>query len=99
MTSVNRKNYYAGYVYFYLACMAQKEVRRFTKMMSDVLGEDNARLLDSLVDNVYDHDATGTEEDFEKIVRAHNIEMDWIDYSIKTSSPEADSIPKKRKVK
>lgn len=99
MTAIERKNYFLAYVYFHLACMAQKEVARFTKMLSDILGEDNTRLVDSITDNIYDPDATGTEEDFEKIVRAHGVEMDWIDYSPKASVAEGDSMPKKRKVK
>lgn len=99
MTSVERKNYYIAYVYFHLACMAQKEVRRFTKLVSDILGEDNARLVDSITDNIYDPDATGTEADFEKIIRAHDFEMDWVDWSVKTSAPEGDSIPRKKKAK
>jgi hypothetical protein len=100
MTSTDRKNYYLAYVYFHLACLAQKEVQRFTKMLAEIMGEDNSRLSDSLADNIYDPDTNGTEEEFEKIFRAHGVQMDWIEPTIpKITEPESDSVVKKRKVK
>lgn len=100
MTLVERKNYYLAFIYFQLACLAQSEVRRFTKMLSDAMGQDNIRLVDSLSDNVYDPDTKGTEDEFEKILRAHDVQMDWVDWSVKTNgaqSAEDSSVPKKKK--
>ena len=75
--TIDRKNYYLAYVYFHLACLAQREVQRFTKMVADAMGTDNLRLVDSITDNIYDPDVQGTEEEFEKIFRAHDVQMDY----------------------
>jgi hypothetical protein len=100
MSTLEKKNYFMAYLYFQMACLAQREVERFTKLMSTALGTENVRLLDSVTDNIYDPDIKPTEETFEKILRVHDVQMDWVDWSATAPvAPEGQAMSKKKKTK
>ena len=71
MKQLTRDQYYIVLAYYMLACRAQKEVQKFEKMITDIIGDGKIN------DAIYDSLTEGGKEDFDKLLLDAGIEVDW----------------------
>lgn len=72
---LSREEYYMLCAYFLIASQAQREVRKHTKLMQEILKEGHEA--DSLSDAVYDSQKESTKKEFDELLSKLGITIEW----------------------
>lgn len=75
MKTLTREQYYVLFAYWNIASEAQKEVRKHTKLISEILGD--GLETDAMNDAVYDPQIDSTKKEFDELLGKLLVTIEW----------------------
>lgn len=90
---LSREDYYMLFAYFRIASEGQEEVRKYTKLIGDILS--GGREADEINDSVYDPAIGSMKKDFDELIEKLGISVQWKSPENKFSKQERTEENKK----
>lgn len=71
MDTISRENYYMALAYYLIACEAQREVRKYETLLSEIFKDAK------LNDMIYDPLTKGTKKEYDQFLSGSSIMIEW----------------------